>query len=178
MQKRGYEVGIQSGSLYQLEPCPACGKKRWVQIGHDGKPISHLCVKCKQKKGTHWNWKGGSRKTSSGYRTVRVYDDDLLFPMASMGKHNKTVGEVLEHRLIMARHLGRCLQPWEVVHHKNGIKDDNRVENLELLPESKFHLPDLVIKSQVSILENENKKLRDRVCWLEQQLAKSQNQLI
>src|ERR1035437_1347029 len=51
-------------------------------------------------------------------------------------------GRILEHRFVIEQHLGRRLSPEEIVHHINGIKTDNNIENLEIVTRqdhSKLH---------------------------------------
>jgi HNH endonuclease len=71
-------------------------------------------------------WKGGRHVTREGYVWVRPFADDLSYcvPVCT--------GYTQEHRLVMGKALGRPLTGEETVHHINGIKDDNRLENLQL----------------------------------------------
>lgn len=73
-------------------------------------------------------WKGGRKTRADGYILLRLYSNHPYCELA-----NKS-GYAMEHRVVMAEQLGRLLQPFpiEIVDHKNGIKDDNSFENLEL----------------------------------------------
>lgn len=69
------------------------------------------------------NWKGGRYKDNQ--ERIWVYLPEHPFA------NNK--GYMLEHRLVMEKKLGRYLTSNEEIHHRNGIKDDNRIENLKLV---------------------------------------------
>lgn len=73
----------------------------------------------------HGMWNGGRIKVG-GYAYVRLEPGSPFMAMA------QATGYVAEHRLIMAQSLGRPLRATETVHHINDIKDDNRIENLQL----------------------------------------------
>lgn len=65
--------------------------------------------------------------TKQGYVVVWVDPNDPIAVGTARGAR-----DVREHRLVMARHLNRPLRADEHVHHKNGKRDDNRIENLQL----------------------------------------------
>ncbi len=101
----------------RLRRCRKCGSK-WKHRGERG-----VCVKCRKKHGLcggkhHALWRGGRAK-SSGY--ILIY----------LPKHPRAVGNyVREHILVWERHHKKRLPKGWVVHHLNGIKNDNRIKNL------------------------------------------------
>lgn len=72
-------------------------------------------------------------------------------------------GYVLEHRLVIARKLGRCLESWEIVHHKDGNKGNNSEDNLELLPTATEHLSSMAAQKRIKDLEKQLAELQRKV---------------
>lgn len=91
------------GNLYRRPP----SKRR---------PGVHYCsIVCARRGMADKKTRGDGYLNKQGYRLLRV--------------HGKVV---LRHRYLMEKQLGRPLHSWETIHHVNGVKDDNRLENLEL----------------------------------------------
>ena len=113
----------------------------WIalQLGCADQRISKLCqkhgIKCchrgAREAEMNQGWKGGRIVDCDGY--VMVY-------APSHPARRKHGPYVPEHRLVMERHIGRYLLPGEVVHHRNKVKSDNRIENLELFENNGAHL--------------------------------------
>ena len=129
------EKELHPGSKYRRTfiwtACEICGRERWVRRLRNGEPEVRRCdnTECRRTflKGRRNLYKGGRTfDKQSGRFRVWVYPDDFFALMRCSN------GYVFEHRLVMAKHLGRNLQPFEIIHHKDGDTSNNDIQNLEL----------------------------------------------
>lgn len=148
--------------------CPRCGEirtARWDAFRErerkDGEK-SFLCKTCRGIKDYGFLSKGYVIKS---YKAFPVETWPIL---SKMCKRNC---QIKEHRAVMAIKLGRPLFPNEIVHHINGVRDDNRPENLEVFSTTnaynKHHCCGV---REIEVVE-ENKRLRKKIEELERRIS-------
>lgn len=99
---------------------------RCADCGDPIDPYSTRCKSCSKRGPLNNQWAGGRLPAKGGYWRVRVTERDPMWGMANNGY-------VLEHRLLMARYIGRPLAADEVVHHADRDPSNNDLSNLALL---------------------------------------------
>src|SRR5687767_3121753 len=120
-------MGSMNKFLFRSEPfilgkCK-CGCNSDITIRNSRHYLKQLESGHNLVKGSkHPNWTGG--KSTNG---------EYIMVSSPNHSHKSKRGYVFEHRLVMEKHIGRYLREDEIVHHINGIKTDNRIENLQLL---------------------------------------------
>ena len=117
-------------------------------MNENGRPISYVSGHSSPLRGKHltgpknFNWKGGKMISHNGY---------VLLKKRGYSRANNH-GYVFEHILVMEEHIGRLLKLDEVVHHINHNKQDNRIENLQLMTRSehmKLHMTKLTSGKEI-----------------------------
>ena len=134
--------------------CKICGKSFYVKrktqkycskkcFGISNASKYWLGKKMPERSGKkHHNWKNGKAKNGA-------YIIILMPSHPFCNSHDY----IMEHRLVMEKHLGRYLKPQERIHHINGIKDDNRISNLMLFPNQKAHFDFHRIHNKLKMLK-------------------------
>ncbi len=138
---------LSSVMMGKICNCMPCTITKWMgKLGIKARPQGS------RKGPLSHNWKGERHLSTGGYIVVYAFNHPRKY---------KSNNCVLEHRLVMEKHLGRYLERWEVVHHINGIRTDNRIENLELLPRGEHN-------TFVQKVYIENKQLRaaNFILWM------------
>lgn len=117
----------------EIRTCVICGKevsRMYFARSVDRTTCSRACgAKLASNRPKFTRRKSGRIEMKSGYVQLSKWS---LSPEDLALCQDDGLHYILEHRLIMAKHLGRKLTNDEVVRHKNGNQSDNRIENLAL----------------------------------------------
>lgn len=127
--RRRFNLSIRTLDLI----CLVCNKKFTQKRANNTHFCSRLCKKLASSRALKGLPINGPRKhiKGSGYTTAQGYKI-----LSKKHPNSSKRGQILEHKLVMSEYLGRPLLKHETVHHKNGIRNDNRIENLELWSKS------------------------------------------
>lgn len=120
---------FKDGRLFIKINCSICKQERTIRYDHYNERFlkKGLIINCK---GCH-KVKRDNYHHSYGY-VIRNYKSFPLEKWDIFKKMCKSNGQIKEHRAIVAIFLNRPLNDNEIIHHKNGIRNDNRLDNLEL----------------------------------------------
>lgn len=117
--------------------CEGCGKGRWVRLLR-GKPRHRLCKSCVAKIRST----GRHRELNNCWKGGQYYSGGYVFVLKPDHPHARDDGYIKRAWLVLEEKLGRYLLPGSDVHHINGIKDDDRPENvIELSHSEHSRLP-------------------------------------
>ena len=115
--------GISRKRYGVLGNCLECGKKFFSRKQEVKKRYGKFCsIKCSKQEENNPNWKGGRIKDGGGYIRIKLPNHPRAY----------SDGYVFEHRIIIESKLKRMLKPEEEVHHIDGDKENNRIDNLLL----------------------------------------------
>jgi hypothetical protein len=120
---------IPETRIFQCENCGRTFERSLTRVKTGNTRFcSRRCVFSRHRSGGN-----GRALNPQGY--VRLY----ILPDPTTGDRG---GRVLEHRYLMERHLGRPLLPSEIIHHRNGDRADNRIQNLQVYTADSDHQRD------------------------------------
>ena len=138
--------GVSTGGMYYLLRAAGCEfRRRGVPTGWHPSPDT---VKRSAEKRRGMKWSDESRRRLSeakkcsynglnGYGHTKLHPRGYVLAYAPFHPKAHKDGYVMLHSVIVEQSIGRYLSPDEVVHHKNHIRNDNRIENLELMNKHK-----------------------------------------
>lgn len=143
------DIGLKSHGFVRWVKCPICGVERWLCYRkYKVKPLPGETQRCRSCHAQQWvaerdykgknhpNWRGGKVRRGSG----------KYWGIHQPAHHQADKdGYVMEHIVIWEEAHQQLLPKGWIIHHINGIKDDNRPKNLLAMPR-RGHSPTLLVK--------------------------------